>query len=66
MTNPQIAELLVLSCRTVEQHVARALRKLNLGSRVAFADHPLTPTGDPEENPLLTDALLSASQEHDA
>ncbi|MFJ8774623.1 helix-turn-helix domain-containing protein [Streptomyces microflavus] len=65
MTNPQIAELLVLSCRTVEQHVARALRKLSLGSRVAFADHPLTPTGDPEGNPLLADTLLSASQERD-
>ncbi|MEU6482503.1 AAA family ATPase [Streptomyces sp. NPDC046887] len=43
LTNHQIAELLVLSIRTVEQHVARALRKLDLSSRVAFADHPLTP-----------------------
>ncbi|MBB5934297.1 ATP-binding protein [Streptomyces zagrosensis] len=38
MTNHQIAEMLVLSPRTVEQHVARALRKLNLNSRTAFAD----------------------------
>ncbi|MGH3238972.1 MAG: response regulator transcription factor [Spirillospora sp.] len=32
-TNRQIADALVLSTRTVEQHVAKVLRKLNVRSR---------------------------------
>lgn len=35
-TNKQIAEALYLSPRTVEHHVARAMRKLGLSSRAAF------------------------------
>ncbi|GGM89084.1 LuxR family transcriptional regulator [Lentzea pudingi] len=39
-TNRQIADELFLSPRTVEHHVARAMRKLNVDSRAAFqADH---------------------------
>ncbi|WP_162830083.1 helix-turn-helix transcriptional regulator [Amycolatopsis palatopharyngis] len=37
LTNRQIAEALFLSPRTVEQHVAKALRKLGLQTRVALA-----------------------------
>lgn len=36
-TNKEIAEALVLSPRTVEEHVAKALRKLRLGSKKALA-----------------------------
>ncbi|NSC20755.1 AAA family ATPase [Streptomyces albus subsp. chlorinus] len=36
-TNRQIAEVLFLSPRTVEQHVARVLRKLNVASRAEVA-----------------------------
>lgn len=37
-TNRQIADVLYLSPRTVEQHVAKLLRKLNVGSRAEVAD----------------------------
>jgi DNA-binding NarL/FixJ family response regulator len=37
LTNPQIAERLFLSRRTVETHVSHALRKLELSSRVQLA-----------------------------
>lgn len=37
MTNPQIAERLFISRRTVETHMSRVLRKLSLGSRVELA-----------------------------
>jgi DNA-binding CsgD family transcriptional regulator/tetratricopeptide (TPR) repeat protein len=37
LTNPQIAERLFLSRRTVETHVSHALRKLELSSRVHLA-----------------------------
>lgn len=37
MTNPQIAERLFISRRTVETHMSRVLRKLDLGSRVELA-----------------------------
>ncbi|WP_344295274.1 response regulator transcription factor, partial [Streptomyces synnematoformans] len=37
-TNRQIADVLYLSPRTVEQHVAKLLRKLDVGSRTEVAD----------------------------
>lgn len=37
MTNPQIAERLFISRRTVETHMSRVLGKLSLGSRVELA-----------------------------
>jgi DNA-binding CsgD family transcriptional regulator len=40
MTNREIATTLHLSPRTVEQHVARAMRKLGTASRRALADSP--------------------------
>jgi predicted ATPase len=43
LTNREIAESLVLSPRTVEVHVANALRKLGLSSRRQFRAHPSTP-----------------------
>lgn len=39
-TNREIAEVLYLSRRTVEQHVARVLRKLGASSRVELIDPP--------------------------
>ncbi|GAA2072992.1 LuxR family transcriptional regulator [Streptomyces albiaxialis] len=40
-TNREIADVLFLSPRTVEHHVAQVLRKLNLGSRAEVAAAPL-------------------------
>ena len=40
-TNRQIATALCLSERTVEEHVARALRKLGLRSRRQLRSHPV-------------------------
>jgi len=39
LSNPEVAERLVLSRRTVESHVAHAMGKLGLRSRVEFAVH---------------------------
>ncbi|OEU92920.1 hypothetical protein DB35_13595, partial [Streptomyces abyssalis] len=39
LTNREIAATLHLSPRTVEQHVARAMRKLGISSRQALAEH---------------------------
>lgn len=39
LTNREIAGTLHLSPRTVEQHVARAMRKLGVDSRLALAEH---------------------------
>lgn len=41
-TNREIAEVMFLSPRTVEQHVAKVLRKLRVSSRDAVAEVPLT------------------------
>lgn len=47
-TNREIAEALFLSPRTVEEHVAHALRKLGVRSRqVLSADHPALALGVP-------------------
>lgn len=43
LTNREVAEALFLSPRTVEAHVARALRKLGLPSRLALRRAPRSP-----------------------
>ncbi|HLV58766.1 MAG TPA: response regulator transcription factor, partial [Natronosporangium sp.] len=43
LTNREIAEALFLSSRTVEAHVARALRKLGVGSRRELAGQAVVP-----------------------
>jgi DNA-binding CsgD family transcriptional regulator len=46
LTNREIAEALFLSSRTVEAHVARALRKLGVGSRRELAGREAVATRD--------------------
>lgn len=52
LTNPQIAEALFVSPRTVQSHVSSLLRKVDVGSRAtltAFAlSHGLVPTSPPD------------------
>lgn len=45
-TNRQVAEVLFLSTRTVEKHVAQAMRKLGLNSRAGFTGMPLAEPGE--------------------
>ncbi len=39
LTNPQIAERMFLSRRTVQNHISNAFQKLNMHSRVQLALH---------------------------
>jgi ATP/maltotriose-dependent transcriptional regulator MalT len=51
LTNREIAETLFLSPRTVEAHVARALRKLGLPSRRALVHRGADPAGESGGSP---------------
>ncbi|WP_344445946.1 helix-turn-helix transcriptional regulator, partial [Kitasatospora nipponensis] len=60
-SNQQIAEALFLSPRTVEHHVANALRKLGAPTREALHGTPAPPTQTP--GPAATSAATSAATE---